>query len=77
MDLKRLVSEENRFDKRLADRLVRTGALSREELARYLESLPDQAGKFDEIPVDETLLFGRSRRASLRAAKRSEDETVD
>ncbi len=77
MDLKRLVSDENRFDKRLTQRLVRAGELSREDLARHLESLPDQTGKFDEIPLDETLLFGRSRRASLRAAVRSEDETID
>jgi polyhydroxyalkanoate synthesis regulator phasin len=47
----RLALEEKLLDARVRDRLVAEGKLSKEELKKYLDSLPDDAK--NSIPLDQ------------------------
>lgn len=47
----RLALEEKQLDARVRDRLLAEGKLTKEELKKYLESLPDDAAK--SVPLDQ------------------------
>ena len=47
----RLALEEKLLDARVRDRLLAEGKLSKEELKKYLDSLPDDAAK--SVPLDQ------------------------
>ncbi len=48
------MSEDLRFDTRLVERMIQSGALSREEYQRYLDSLPDLSSQaiFGDSPEE-------------------------
>lgn len=47
----RLALEEKMLDARVRDRLLAEGKLTKEELKKYLDSLPDDAAK--SVPLDQ------------------------
>ncbi len=44
---------DQKLDVRLREKAVRDGALTKQELQDYLKSLPDEAGKSEEVSVFE------------------------
>jgi hypothetical protein len=65
-----------RFDKRLVERHIRKGALTRKDLEQHLKGLADQAAGSVELALDEHFL-GAGKRSSdlrLRAAVIEQDD---
>ncbi|MCB9555608.1 MAG: hypothetical protein H6707_05845 [Deltaproteobacteria bacterium] len=46
------MSSEIAYDKRLVERMIKRGALTREEYERHLASLPDVASKSESLSID-------------------------
>ncbi|NUN14996.1 MAG: hypothetical protein HUU55_15310 [Myxococcales bacterium] len=71
-------SEDVLFDKRLLERHLRTGKLSRAKYDAYLSSLPDLRDALEEVTADEDLLSeGTRTEVRIRAAREEEDPNLD
>lgn len=60
-----MLREEFLFDKRLSDRMIKRGLVTREEYEEYLRGLPDAA------PKGETLAVGPGEEPPDREASRT------
>jgi hypothetical protein len=65
------------FDKRITDRLMRQGKVTRDQFASYLAALPDKGDNVMELESDEELLKGAFRDLKLRHAAEEEEDLED